>query len=173
MNLIKRSWLIVLLILFVGAGTCFAQNRIQLVNGKRAIADKVSFVVELAPDPLYPTPPLEGIRIYTTFRERPATGKLYVDGQAVARFDESMGFNSNLIEAKTGRHTLTMAFATPAAIGDFVVTLRGPGIAREILDDQEPIAAMPPDLTKRVTELEKKVHDLETEIASLKKKRNH
>ena len=170
MNLIKRSWLIVLLLLFVGAGTCFAQSRIQLVNGKRAIADKVSFVVEVAPDPRYPTPPLEGIYIFTRFQDHPATGKLYLDGQAVARFDESMGFNSNLIDAKYGRHTLTMAFASPSAIGDFMVSLRGPGIAREILD--EPALVRAGDRpSQRVTELEHKISNLEAEIATLKKKR--
>jgi hypothetical protein len=171
MNLIQRSWLVFLMTLFVGAGTCFAQSRIELVQGKRAIADKISFVFEVTPDPRYPNPP-DGIQIFTRFQDHAATGKVYVDGKVVGRFDEAMAFNSNPIDAKFGRHTITISFASPAVVIDFMVAVRGPGVAREILDEQEAIA-MPPDLAKRVTDLEKKVQDLEAEIASLKKKRNH
>jgi len=172
MNLIQRSSLVVLMTVFVGVGTCVAQGRLQLAQGRRAIQDKVTFVFELAPDSRYNNKP-DGVTIFTRFTERPATGRVYVDGKAIGRFDESMSFNSNIIDAPYGRHTITVAFASPALMMDFYVNLRGPGVMREILDEQESLAPLPPDLSKRVTDLERKVRDLETEIASLKKKRNH
>ena len=172
MNLIQRSSLVVLMTVFMGVGTCVAQARIQLAQGRRAIQDKVTFVVELSPDDRYNSKP-EGISIFTRFIERPATGRVFVDGKAIGRFDESMSFNSNIIAAPYGRHTITVAFASPALMMDFYVSLRGSGMLREILDDQEPEATLAPALTKRIAELERKVRDLETEIASLKKKRNH
>jgi hypothetical protein len=172
MSLVKGNWLVILLTLFIGAGTGVAQNRIQLAQGKRPIQDKVTFVVDLAPDPRYAVAP-EGIQILTRFTDRPATGRVYVDDKAVGRFDESMSFTSNTIGAKYGRHTITVAFATPALMLDFYVTVRGPGVAREILDDQEPVVAAPPNLEKRLDELERKIRDLEAEVATLKKKRNH
>jgi hypothetical protein len=109
------------------------------------------------------------------FAERPATGRVYIDGKAIGRFDESGSFNSNLLDVTYGRHTITVALAKPAIMMDFYVTVRG-GIPREILDDNEPVVTVPTgsqSLEKRVVELEQKVHDLETEIATLKKKRNH
>ena len=45
MNLVRRSFFVVLMTLFVGVGSGFAQGRIQLVQGKRAIQDKVTFIV--------------------------------------------------------------------------------------------------------------------------------
>ena len=171
MKLIQRSLLVVLMTLFVGVGTCVAQRRIQLAQGRRTIQDKVTFVVEVSPDARYNTKP-EGVTIFTRFI-RPATGRVYVDGKAIGRFDESMSFNSNPIDAPYGRHTITVVFASPALMMDFFVDLRGPGLMREILDDQEPEVSLTPDLAKRIGDLERKVRDLETEIASLKKKRNH
>jgi hypothetical protein len=106
------------------------------------------------------------------FSERPVSGRVYVDGKAIGRFDQSMSFHSNPIDITYGRHTITLVVSSPATLYDLYVDLRG-GVAREILDEQEPAVALTPDLSKRVAELERKVHDLEAEIASLKKKRNH
>src|SRR5204863_9595362 len=50
MSLVRRSWLVILMTLFVGAGTGFAQGRVQLAQGRRAIQDKVSFVVDITRD---------------------------------------------------------------------------------------------------------------------------
>ena len=175
MNLVRRSWLVVLMTLFVGAGTSMAQSRVQLAQGRRAIEDKVSFVVEVARDkrndPRYAEAP-EDMRIWLRFGEHPATGRVYVDGKAVGRFDQSMGFTSNQLDITYGRHTITLALTGPATLLDLYVDLRG-GVAREILDDQEPVVKLPPDTSKRVADLERKVHDLESEIVDLKKKRNH
>ena len=173
MNLTRRTWLFVLMTLLVGAGTSVAQSRIQLAQGRRAIQDKVTFVVEVAPDksgnPRYANAP-EDMRVWMRFLDHPATGKVYVDGKAIGRFDESMSFNSNLIDVTYGRHTITLMVAAPAILLDLYLDLRG-GVAHEILDDQEPAFTPAPDLSKRVAELERKVHDLEVEIATLKKKK--
>lgn len=174
MNLVRRSWLVILLTLFVG-GTSVAQSRIQLAQGRRAIQDKVSFVIDVAHDksgnPRYADAP-EDMRILVRFSDRPATGRVYVDGKAVGRFVESQMFNSNSIDVTYGRHTITLAVTAPATLYDMYVDLRG-GIAHEILGDEEPAVTLEPDLSKRVAELERKVHDLEAEIAGLRKKRNH
>ena len=160
-------------VLLMVSSAAVAQSRIQLAQGKRAIQDKVSFVIEVVPekrnDPQYAAAP-QDLQIHTRFTEKPATGKVYIDGKAVGRFDEAMGFNSNLLDITYGRHTITLALAAPSFMMDFYVTVRG-GLPREILDDQEPAAVLPPSLEKRVIELEQKVHDLESEIATLKKKR--
>lgn len=160
-------------LLIIGSFEVSAQSRIQVAQGKRAIQDKVSFVIEVIPakgnDPRYAVAP-EDIQIFTRFSGRPATGKVFIDGKAVGRFDEAMSFNSNLLDTNYGRHTISMAVAEPSVMTDFMVTVRG-GSVREILDDQEPQVAGSPNLEKRIVELEQRVHDLENEIASLKKKR--
>lgn len=174
MNLVRRSWLVVLLTLFVG-GTGVAQSRVQLAQGRRAIQDKVSFVIDVTHDksgnPRYADAP-EDMRVWMRFADRPVSGRVYVDGKAVGRFDEAQQFTSNSLEVGYGRHTITLALAAPATLYDLYVDLRG-GVAHEILDDEEPAVTLAPDLSKRVAELERKVHDLEAEIADLKKKRNH
>jgi len=174
MNLVRRSWLVILLTLFVG-GTGVAQSRVQLAQGRRAIQEKVSFVIDVAHDksgnPRYADAP-EDMRIMVRFSDRPASGRVYVDGKAVGRFDESQMFNSNSIDVTYGRHTITLAVTAPATLYDLTVDLRG-GLAHEVLGDEEPAVTLAPDLSKRVAELERKVHDLESEISSLKKRRNH
>ena len=112
MNLVRRSWLVVLMTLFVGVGTGAAQGRIQLVQGKRAIQDKVTFVVEVGRDrannPRYANAP-EHLQIFARWQQA-ATGKVFMDGKAIARFDESILFNSNPFDITYGRHTLTLQF---------------------------------------------------------------
>jgi len=173
MNLVRRSWLVILLTLFVG-GTGVAQSRVQLAQGRRAIQDKVSFIIDVAHDksgnPRYADAP-EDMRVWMRL-DRPVSGRVYVDGKAVGRFDEAQQFTSNSIDVTYGRHTITLVVAAPATLYDLNVDLRG-GIAHEILSDEEPAVTLAPDLSKRVAELERKVHDLEAEIAGLKKKRNH
>ena len=119
MNLVKRSWLVVLLTLFVGAGTGVAQSRIQLAQGRRAIQDKVSFVIDVGHDksgnPRYTDAP-EDMRIMVRFADRPASGRVYLDGKAVGRFDETQMFNSNSIDVSYGRHTITLAVTAPATL---------------------------------------------------------
>lgn len=175
MNLVRRSFFVVLMTLFVGAGTGIAQTRIQLAQGRRAIQEKVTFVIDVQRDksqnPRYAEAP-EDMQIYNSFADRPASGRVYLDGKALGRFDESMAFNSNAIPISFGRHTITLAVTSPAVLAQFYVTVRG-GVVREILDDQEPAVELTPDLSKRVTELERKVNDLEAELTNLKKKRNH
>jgi hypothetical protein len=160
--------------LFVGAGTGFAQGRIQLVQGKRAIQDKVTFIVEVGRDKSnnsrYANGP-EHLQIFARWAQ-PASGKVFVDGKAVGRFDESILFNGNPLDITYGSHTLTLQFTSAVALTDFVVTVPG-GVARELLDEQDQAVAFTPDLSKRVVELERKVQDLEAELTNLKKKRNH
>ncbi|PYS52639.1 MAG: hypothetical protein DMF68_01085 [Acidobacteria bacterium] len=172
MKLSKRSWLLVLAILIIGSTTSLAQSRINLVQGKRAINDKVNFVVEFAhmknQQPPYPTISDE-MQIFTRF-VRPATGMVYLDGKAIGRFDEAMAFTSNIADATYGRHTITLMFTNPAVVTDFYVTLFR-GAASEILEGEDAFVTTPTSLEKRVVELEHKVHELEAEIATLKKKR--
>ena len=175
MNLVKRSFFVVLMTLFVGVGTGFGQGRIQLAQGRRAVQDKVTFVIEVVrdkrSDPRYAEKP-EDMRVWMRFTDRPATGRVYLDGKAIGRFDESMSFTSNSLDVAYGRHTITVALAGPATLMDLYVDLRG-ATAHELLDDQEPAVELTPDLSKRVTELERKMNTLEAELTSLKKKRNH
>ena len=175
MKFVKRSSMVVVMTVCVAAGTCVAQSRIQLAQGRRVIQDKVSFVIEVSREktlnPRYAEKP-EDVRVWMRFAERPATGRVYIDGKAIGRFDESLSFYSNMLDTTYGRHTITVSFASPAILMDAYVDVRG-GVAREILDDQEPAVALTPDLSKRVTELERKVSALESEIGNLKKKRNH
>ena len=175
MNLVKRSWFVVLMTLFVGVGTSVAQNRIQLAQGQRAIQDKVSFVVDINRDknqnPRYAEAP-EDLQVFTRFSGPATSGRVYLDGKAIGRFDETRQFNSNPVDVTYGRHTITLAVTSPTSIYDFYVTVRG-GVAREVLDDQEPAVTLAPDLSKRVTDIERKVQDLEAELANLKKKRSH
>ena len=175
MNLFKRSSMLVLITVCFWAGTCLAQSRIQLAQGRRAIQDKVSFVIEVdrekTQNPRYAEKP-EDIRVLMRFAERPATGRVYIDGKAIGRFDESQSFYSNMLDTTYGRHTITVSFTAPAVLIDAYVDVRG-GIAREILDEQEPTVALAPDVLKRVADLERKVSALEGEIVDLKKKGNH
>lgn len=175
MDLVRRSWFVVLLTLFVGVSTGAAQSRIQLAQGKRPIQDKVSFVIDVGRDrsqsPRFAEAP-ESLQIYALFSGQPVTGRVYLDGKAIGRFDETQTFNSNPVPISYGRHTITLSVTSPTAIREFYATVPG-GVLREVLDDQEPSVTLAPDLTKRVTDLERKVNDLEAEIASLKKKRNH
>lgn len=176
MNLTKRGCLIVLMTLFVGAGTSLAQNRIQLAQGKRVFQDKVSFVIDVAHDkaenPRYAEAP-DNMHVWMRFSDHVVSGKVYVDGKAIGRFDETMQFLSNPIDITYGRHTITLTVSGSATLYDLYVDLHG-GVAHEILDDQDLVAPPPsPALSKRVADLELKVHDLEAEIATLKKKQNH
>lgn len=172
MKLSKRSWLLALAILIIGSSTNLAQSRINLVQGNRAVNDKVTFVVEVVHQKGEKSPSAiasEDVGIWTRFA-RPATGIVYMDGKAIGRFDEAMGFDSNLVDATYGRHTLTMMFASPAVVTKFVVDVYR-GAAREILEGEDAFVTAPTTLEQRVVELEHKVHELESEIAILKKKR--
>jgi hypothetical protein len=175
MNPIKRNLLFVLITLLVGAGTGVAQGRIQLAQGRRTIQEKVTFVIDVSRDktgnPRYAESP-EEMRVWMRFADRPVSGKVYLDGKAVGRFDESMSFNSNPLYVSYGRHTITLAVSSAATLYDLYVDLRG-GVAREILDEEEAAVVLSPDLSKRVADLEHKVSELQAEIVTLKKKRNH
>ena len=172
MNRSKHSWFFALAILILGAATSVAQSRVQLVQGRRAVKDKVTFVVEVAHEknqnPRYATAP-EDMQIFTRFADHPATGMVYVDGKALGRFDESISFNSNLVDVTYGQHAMTLVFASPAIVTDFYVTIRG-GIAHEILEGESAVSFPPTGLDQRLVELERKVQELEAEMATLKKK---
>ena len=177
MNLVRRSWLVILMTLFVGAGSSFAQSRVRLAQGRRAVKDKVSFVVEIAPDKHFAGDPRfavgpQRVTIWLRLADHPVSGMVSVDGKAVGRFDEALDFNSNDLDVAYGRHTITLSVTAPTTLTGLYVDV-APGIAREILDDAEPSVVPVPDLSNRVAELERKVHDLENEIVELKKKRNH
>lgn len=82
MNLTKRTCLMALLTLFVGAGTSLAQSRIQLAQGKRVIQEKVSFVIDVAHEksgnPRYAEAP-EDMRVWMRFAEHVVTGKVLAE----------------------------------------------------------------------------------------------
>ena len=175
MRLFRCSWLFVLAILFGGSITTLAQGRLLLVQGRRAVKEKISFVVEFAPQKnekrlLASVPGY--IQLSVRFADHAATGMVYVDGKALGRFDDSMGFDSTLDDITYGRHTMTVVVANPAVINGFIVALTG-GVPHEILEGEAAVISIPPGLEVRVVELERKVHELEAEIATLKRKRVH
>ena len=169
----SKCWSFALAILLFGFGTSIAQSRIQLVQGRRAVDDRVTFVVEVgrtkSQDPRYEAAP-EFMQIFSRFADRPATGTVYMDGKLLGRFDESGSFNSNPIEVTYGRHTMTIMFAKPAVVTLFMVDLRG-GVLREILEGDLPVSPSPIRLEQRLVELEHQVQRLESEVAALKKQR--
>jgi len=168
----KHSWLLALAILMIGSTTSLAQGTIRLVQGQRAVNDKVTFVVEVEhrknETPPYATA-VEYMQIVAIF-ERLATGMVYVDGKGLGRFDESRSFDGKLGDVTYGRHTMTLVFANPTVVIGFSVGLSR-GTVREILEGEEASVTAPTSLEQRVVELERKVHDLEAEITTLKKKR--
>ena len=82
---LARIWLGTFAILVIASTTSFA-DRIQLVQGRRLVKDKLSFTVEVLHDknesPRYANAP-EDIQIYLAFADRPATGFVYLDGKVV------------------------------------------------------------------------------------------
>lgn len=173
MGLSKRGWWLALAILIVGSTSVVAQPRIQLVQGRRVIKDKLTFVVEVAREknenPRYANAP-EDIQVFAAFVERPVSGMVYIDGKALGRFDETTQFNSNPVDITYGRHSVTLVVANPALVGALYVTVRG-GALREIIDGEPPVVSAPAGLEHRIVDLERKVHELEAEIATLKGKR--
>ena len=171
---LARLWLGTFAILVIASTTAFA-DRIQLVQGRRLINDKLSFTIEVLHEKneitRYANAP-EDIQIYLVFANRPATGFVYLDGKALGRFDESQQFNSNSADITYGRHTITVAVSNPALLGNVFVNVRG-GIVREIMQGEGTGTSTAPLLEERVVELERRVHQLEAEIATLKKKRSH
>jgi hypothetical protein len=172
----KWNWVLVPVMVLAASVTTLCQGRIQLVQGRRAIEDKVTFVVDVEPEkpPRAPisTPPHDG-HVFTRFAQ-PSIGRFEVDGKPVGRFDESKSFNSNLFDISYGRHTFTLVFASPAIVTDFYVTIRG-GVPREVLEDGSAITTSiaPTDLAQRVVELERKVQQLQDEIVMLKRRRGN
>ena len=166
----RCNGLLVLAILIGGSITTLGQNRIQLVQGRRAIKDKVSFIVEAAPQKNQNDLTASSMYLYSRFADHGVSGMVYVDGVAVTRFDESFGFNSNPVDIAYGRHTITFVFASPTVITDVTVTVAS-GTVREILDVEAPVVSVPTGMEHRIVELERKLHELEAEIATLKGKR--
>jgi hypothetical protein len=160
------------LVLVLGI-SAVAQSRIQLVQGRRLVKDKLSFVVDVGKEkpenPRYANAP-EDIQIFAAFANQPATGLVYVDAKAIGRFDDSMGFNSNPVDITYGRHTITFEVSNGATLGQLYVTVRG-GRLTEILDAQETNVASGSGVNDRIAELERRVQQLENEIAALKKKK--
>ena len=169
----RCHWLLLLTILLGGSSiTTVAQGRIQLVQGRRAIKDKVSFVVDVSrqknDNPLAESGYMQLRMVFTA----PASGMFYVDGKPLTRFDEAMGFNANQVDVSYGRHTLTVVVANPAVTTEFGVTVSR-GVPREILEEEALVVTAPNSLEQRVVDLERKVHELEAELAGFKKKRAH
>src|SRR5262245_3900842 len=161
-------------LIVVLAISAVGQNRIQLVQGRRPVKDKTNFVVDVTREktenPRYANAP-EDIQIYLVFADRPATGRVYIDGKAIGRFDESQQFNSNPVDISYGRHTISLSVANEAILGTLYVTVRG-GRLTEIIDPQDIPVSSGPDVNDRIVALERRVQQLENEIATLKKKKS-
>src|SRR2546428_301668 len=131
---LARIWLGTFAILVIASTTAFA-DRIQLVQGRRPVKDKVSFTVEVLRErngsPRYEGAP-EDLQIFAGFADHPTSGLVYIDGKAIGRFDEAQQFNSNPAEISYGRHTITLTISNPANLNAFYVTVRG-GVVREIM----------------------------------------
>ena len=173
MRIATRKLLSISALVIILSISALAQSRIQLVQGRRLVKDKLSFVVDVAKDktenPRYANAP-EAIQIYTSFMNQPATGLVYIDGKAIGRFDDSMGFNSNPVDITYGRHTITFEVANGATLGTLYVTVPAARLT-EILDVQDIRVSNGPVVNDRIVELERRVQQLELELAALKKKK--
>ena len=167
----SKSLSMLCLIFLMGSFSSAFADRIQLVQGKRAIQDQVTFTVDVLREkyqnPRFENAP-EDIQIILTFRQD-TTGMVYIDGKAIGRFDETSVFSSNLADITYGRHTVTLITTSPSVVSQFYVTVRG-GIVREFLNEQA-IVPSPVGLEPRIAELERKIQTLETEMATLKKQK--
>jgi hypothetical protein len=168
----RCQWLLLLAILLGGSIATVAQGRIQMVQGRRAIKDKVSFIVDVSRQKSDNPSAEAGYMQLRAIFTAPATGMFYLDGKPLTRFDESMGFNANQVDLSYGRHAMTVVFASPTIITDFSL-LVSRGVPREILDEEALVIAAPNSMEQRVVDLERKVHELEAELAAFKKKRAH
>lgn len=166
-----------LLMLSVTVVAAFADIRIQLVQGRRAVRDQVSFTIEVSHEtnenPRYAKLP-EFIEISTGFAA-PASGTISIDGRGIGRFDDVIRFNTDRTEITYGEHVVTLDVSAPAVVTSFVVFVRG-GVPREIVgrrptrrEASEPTPAA--NLEDRVAELERRVRQLEAELADLKRAR--
>jgi flagellar motor switch protein FliM len=81
-----------------------------------------------------------------------------------------MGFNSNPVDITYGRHTITFEVANGATLGTLYVTVPAARLT-EILDVQDIRVSNGPAVNNRIVELERRVQQLEIEIAALKKKK--
>jgi hypothetical protein len=133
---IHRSLILAVLFLFVW-GSASADIRIQLIKGKRAIKDKVTFTVEVSHEknenPRYAAMP-EFIQISGTFAG-PASGAIALDGKGITRFDETKAFESERTEITYGRHVITVHLSSPAIATSLVVFVRG-GVVSEVIDEE-------------------------------------
>ena len=170
MRISTSTWILCLMILIGTSTSTFGYDRIQLVQGRRGVKDKITFTIDVlrerTQNPRYENAP-EFIQIYVTF-DQTSTGMVYLDGKPIGRFDDSRSFNSNIADITYGRHTVTLGTTGPAVVSQFLVTVQG-GVVREFLSDE---AIVPPTgLEPRIADLERKVHELEAEIATLKKQK--
>lgn len=171
MKVSKSSWILSFIILIGASSSVFGDQRIQLVQGRREVKDKVTFTIDVLraknQNPQYENAPAF-IQMYVTF-DQATTGMVYVDGKPIGRFDESRVFNSNQADITYGRHTVAMVITRPSVVSQFFVTVPGADL-REFLS-VEAVLPAPVGLEPRVVVLERKVQELEAELAGMKKQK--
>jgi hypothetical protein len=157
-----------------------ADIHIDLIKGKRAVKDKISFTIEVSretkEDPRYKEQP-EFIEISAAFAG-PASGVIALDGKGVQRFDESTKVGGQRTEITYGRHTVTLQVTEPAVATSLIVFVRG-GVVREIIGESvggagiSATGAASVGVEERLSGLERRVKQLESEVETLKRTRRN
>lgn len=176
----KRYWYLMPMILAMAMSSASAQN---LINGRRAFKDTISFPVEITQGDDATDHITTAIEVRF---EQPATGTISIDGKGLDRFDEGRTFLTQPIDLRSGQHTVTLRVKSPAVLQ--VLQIHCACRIRQIVRDDEREPVDPPaerpieredrpitrgglTMEQRMTELEQRVRELEMEVDTLKRSR--
>lgn len=180
-----RYWALAIVMMLLAVSSASADIAIELVKGKRAVKDKVSFTIEVDHEkdenPRYAKMP-EFLWVEHVAFAAPASGILLLDGKGIDRFDETYQFSGNRTEITYGRHVITLQVSAPAIVTQLRVVVRG-GVVREIIGEESHSPATGAEsrtetsasrnTEERVADLERRVKQLEAEVEALKKGRRN
>jgi hypothetical protein len=174
-NLAFCNSIVTAALLLVMSGGVVTDSRIQLIHGKRSIKDKVSFIVEVAHEANENARNAKAPEFAEVSAEfaGPASGVIVIDGKGIARFDECSNLTSQRTEITYGRHVVTLQVSSPAVATSLMVFVRG-AVLHEIIGDEikgsGSGASNAISLEDRLSELDRRVKQLEVEVAALKRR---